>query len=263
MIARKFGKFTLLSSLLPIDDVSKDLKTVKEADLTVVENETGWERLNYLFRKDEFGRLTPELQSMISVSCTSCLIGMLYGGMTHTRETYIDFIKNNQATTFTSHLEAKKKLQDRMTLSFAKGAFKWGWRLTFFSTTYIIVSTLYSTYRGKNGILEHTLAGTVAGSLYKFKLGPTATVVGGIVGGFLGSGAGIVTSYLLRLTGMTMQEVRYWNYKWLKVRQDKFDEEFKKHIEKDQIPLLIERELVMEKSPNDLSTLDTPIQVKH
>lgn len=262
MIARKFGKFTLLSSLLPIDNVSKDLKTVKDADLSIVENETGWERVKQLFRKDDFGRLTPELQSVLTVGCSSLVVGIIYGGMTNMRETYISFIKNNQATAFTSHFEAKKLLQDRMTLSFAKGAFKWGWRLAVFSTTYVFVTTVYSTYRGKNGVLEHTVAGTVAGSLYKFKLGPTAMAVGGIVGGSLGSVGGIVTSYLLSLTGMSMQEVRYWNYKWLKARDDKFNEEFKKHIERDQMELLVERELAMGKSPADLSTLETTVEVQ-
>ncbi|KAB0794775.1 hypothetical protein PPYR_11614 [Photinus pyralis] len=255
MIARNFGK--LLPCLIPIDNVSKELKTVKEADLTVVQKESGWERVKSLFEKDDFGRITPELQSIINVGCASCFLGMLYGGITNTRETYIDFVKNNQATSFKSHLEAKKTLQDRMTLSFAKGAFKWGWRLTVFSSTYIVVSTLYSTYRGKNGILEHTAAGTVAGSLYKFKLGPPAMLVGGLVGGALGSVAGVATNVLLKLSGMTMQEVRYWNYKWLKKRSDKYNEEFKKHIEKDQIELLTERELAMEKSPPDLSTIET------
>jgi len=111
-------------------------------------------------------------------------------------------------------------------------------------------STSLATYWGKNGILEHTIAGAVAGTLYKFKLGPRAWVVGGGLGLVLGTIAGAGTSALLSLTGMTMEEVRYWNYKWVQARSDSYDKEFKKHLEKEQMQILTERDSRFENSAN-------------
>lgn len=48
----------------------------------------------------------------------------------------MDFIESNQATAFENHLDAKKKLQDKVTLGFAKNAFRFGWRLALFTTSY-------------------------------------------------------------------------------------------------------------------------------
>lgn len=41
-----------------------------------------------------------------------------------------------------------------------------------------------STYRGKNGIIEHILAGGLTGMLYKFPTGPRASLVGGGLGNY-------------------------------------------------------------------------------
>ncbi|KAK4875098.1 hypothetical protein RN001_011520 [Aquatica leii] len=244
MIRNNFTKIAFLSPLtwMNNDKVSKDIKTVKEADLSVFEKETGWERVCQLFRKDDFGRISSELHSIIQISCFSTVFGIFYGGIVYSREAYIDFMKNNQATAFTSHFDAKKKLQDAITLSFAKGAFKWSWRLTLFSSTYITVSTCAAAYRGKNGIIEHCIGGAAAGFVYRFKLGPRAWVVGTTIGLVLGTFTGVITYSLLNLTGMTMQDVRYWNYKWLEKRTDSFNKAHKEHIEKEQSILFRERE---------------------
>ncbi|KAF2885657.1 hypothetical protein ILUMI_20508 [Ignelater luminosus] len=248
MIRSNIKKIKLLSFTLPFgygteaDIVTKDTKTVQDADLSIVKEETGWERLQQMFKKDDFGRISPELHTVLQVGTMSMFIGAIYGGTIHSRESYLDFIKNNQATAFKSHLDAKKKLQDQVTLSFAKGAFKWGWRLTYFCTTYVAVSTSLAVYRGKNGILEHLAAGAVAGSTYKFQMGPRGWIVGGGLGIVLGAIAGVITTSLLKLTGMSMEEVRYWNYKWAKARTDSYNREFGKHLEKESLLLLTERE---------------------
>lgn len=55
---------------------------------------------------------------------------------------------------------------------------------------------------------------------------------GAIVGGSLGVIAGSVTVGLLTLTGTTMEEVRYWQYKWRADRSDAYKEGFEKSLEK-------------------------------
>lgn len=85
----------------------------------------------------EFNEISPELNSILNVGFLSTVVGAIYGGIMDSKEAYINFMKNNQATAFKTHLEAKRKLQDAVTLNFAKGAVKWGWRLSIFCTTFV------------------------------------------------------------------------------------------------------------------------------
>lgn len=64
------------------------------------------------------------------------LTGLIYGGFLGSRKNYLEFMERNQATAFYSHLDAKKKLQDQVTLGFAKYGFRFAWRLAYFATTY-------------------------------------------------------------------------------------------------------------------------------
>lgn len=93
---------------------------------------------NYcIFIHSDTGTISSELNSIYQASFVSFLGGAVYGGFLKSRQAYVDFMENNQATAFKSHFEAKKKLQDQVTINFAKGAFKWGWRLSLFSASYV------------------------------------------------------------------------------------------------------------------------------
>lgn len=59
----------------------------------------------YIF--SEFGGISYELSSILQVASLSLFMGGLYGGISYSKEAYIEFIKNNQATAFKSHLDAK------------------------------------------------------------------------------------------------------------------------------------------------------------
>lgn len=65
-----------------------------------------------------------------------CPTGAVYGGVLGSRKSYMDFMERNQATAFENHLDAKRKLQDQVTTGFAKNAFRFGWRLGLFTTSY-------------------------------------------------------------------------------------------------------------------------------
>lgn len=55
----------------------------------------------------EFGEISREISSVTQVACMSIFVGAVYGGINSSKETYIDFIKNNQATAFKNPFEAK------------------------------------------------------------------------------------------------------------------------------------------------------------
>lgn len=59
-------------------------------------------------------------------------------------------------------------------------------------------------------------------------------VSGALVGGGIGSVAGLITVGLLKLTGTSMEEVRYWQYKWKADRHEAYREGFEKSLVKSQ-----------------------------
>lgn len=89
------------------------------------------------------------------------------------------------------------------------------------------ISTTIAVYRGKSSFLEYIAAGTLTGTMYKFNLGLRGMFAGGVVGGVLGTIAGGATLLILRSSGMTMEEVRYWQYKWRSNRDNMINEGFR------------------------------------
>lgn len=143
----------------------------------------------------------------------------------------------------------KKRLQDKVTTGFFRGAWMWGWRLGLFTGSITLFTTTISVYRGKSSIFEYLGGGTITGMLYKLKSGPKAMIAGGVVGGALGSIAGAVSLGLMYLTGTSMEEMRYWQYKWKEEYQEKKLEKLRKLREADMNPLLQSHEQV---NTNDL-----------
>lgn len=231
------GKRILLAGILPSlpgdpsrnDIVSKDTKTYKSylqnsPDL----KETGLDRLKNMFQVDEFDSISSELNSIYQAGFVGFLFGAIYGGVIQSRTAYLNFMENNQATAFKSHLDAKRKLQDEVTMSFARGGFKWGWRVSLFTTSYFGIITCVSVYRGKSSIFEYIGAGFITGSLYKLNLGLRGMAAGGIIGGVLGSIAGAASLALLYASGTSMEDIRYWQYKRRLERENLVHEAMKK-----------------------------------
>lgn len=76
-------------------------------------------------------------------------------------------------------------------------------------------------------MLEYIIGGAATGAMYKFNLGLRGLAAGAIVGGALGTVGGAISLLILRSTGMTMEEVRYWQYKWRSSRDDAINEGWK------------------------------------
>ncbi|XP_063922274.1 RPII140-upstream gene protein isoform X1 [Zophobas morio] len=242
------------------DLLNRSTQTEKKADIAKIENETGWERVQRMFQVDEFGELSKEVVTVMHVGAMSLFVGALYGGVIHSRVAYMNFIKNNQATAFNDHLEAKKRLQDAVTKSFGKGAWKWAWRLSLFCSTFVGVSTTISVYRGKTGILDYVAAGLVSGSLYKLNSGPRGMIVGGGLGSVLGLMAGSVTLGILSLTGMTMEEARYWQYYWRQERQNYIQKSQAEYCAKEEGGMILYHNEKIGAAGKDLQNLEKRVE---
>lgn len=75
-----------------------------------------------------------------------------------------------------------------------------------------------SVYRGKSSVWEYIAAGSSTGALFRMNLGLRGMVAGAIVGGALGVVAGGASMGIMKLSGTSMEEVRYWQYQWHKKR---------------------------------------------
>ncbi|KAJ8974028.1 hypothetical protein NQ317_001816 [Molorchus minor] len=249
--------FLPITSLFGIDQLDNETPTQKAADTAAeIEQESGWDRVKHIFELDEFDTMSSEAVSVMQVGALSMFIGALYGGVIHSRPAYMEFMRNNQATSFKNHLEAKRALQDKVTLSFGKGAFKWGWRLSLFSTSFVGISTIIQAYRGKCGILEYVIAGGTSGFLYKFNAGPRAWIVGGGLGSVLGLCCGVITIGLLKLTGVSMEEARYWQHYWRHSRDEYFRKGMADYLEKEDFAVIGLHNEAVGESGKDISNLD-------
>jgi hypothetical protein len=157
--------------------------------------------------------------------------GICYGGFLGSRKAYTDFMERNQATAFTTHLEAKKKLQESMLMNFMKTGWKFGWRIGLFAMTYVGISTFISVYRNEFTIFEYVAGGAATGALYKWKMGPRGMTAGLLVGGGLGLVGGAFSVGIMKLTGTTMKEMRYWQYKWKTDRGMAYKEGWEKSLQ--------------------------------
>ncbi|KAK7075645.1 Complex I assembly factor timmdc1, mitochondrial [Halocaridina rubra] len=208
----------------------------------VTDVETGEDRLRKMFSYDEFGDPSPELQTVTQSGIMGFFTGSVIGGTIHSRENYMKFMERNQASAFYSHLDAKKRLQDKVMTGFFRGAWMWGWRLGLFTLSITFFTTTFSVYRGKSSLLEYITGGALAGSLYKFKQGPKPMISGCIIGGGLGTIAGCVSLGVLYLTGTSMEEVRYWQYKWKEEKQDATLQKFREKRQRDMNILMVTHE---------------------
>lgn len=216
-MARKGAKYCLLPSIYEYfgaDKVERATKTEQTADRSVAKQESGWDRIKRIFQVDEFGNVSYEANTILQTAAMSLFVGGIYGGVRLSRVAYMDFMRTNEATSFTNHMEAKAKLQHAVTTAFGKGAFRFGWRLALFSTSFVGLSTMLQVYRGKYGIVEYVAAGGLTGFMYKFNMGPRGWIVGGALGSALGLICGGTTVGLLNLAGLSIEEARYWQYQW-------------------------------------------------
>ena len=75
-------------------------------------------------------------------------------------------------------------------------------------------TTLVSTYRNKTSVFEFAAGGLLGGAFYKLSMGPKGMVAGGVAGGFLGTIAGCISVGMMKLTGTTTEDLRYWRQGW-------------------------------------------------
>ena len=66
----------------------------------------------------------------------------------------------------------------------------------------------------RSSVYEYAAGGLLAGSMYKLPMGPKAMISGGLAGAVLGTVAGGISVGIMKMTGTTTEDLRYWKKGW-------------------------------------------------
>ncbi|XP_039313693.1 RPII140-upstream gene protein [Solenopsis invicta] len=216
----------LLMSIYPFQKNNQYDKPVN-AIMKPLDDELGWDRVKKIFSVDESGLFTKELQSIINITLSGFAIGLAVGGMSATKNTVDHFITTNEATKFTSHFDAKWSLQQQVATNFLKKGARLGAKLGIFCFIFSSITTCTTAYRGKLAVENYMLGGSITGLLFKINLGLRATLVGTGLGTVLGGICGGISVIILKLSGVTIDQVLDAQHEWIKSRNDKMQERIK------------------------------------
>ncbi|KAI8511568.1 Complex I assembly factor timmdc1, mitochondrial [Branchiostoma belcheri] len=171
--------------------------------------ETGWERLKDIFEIKEdkklyYEKYSREVTDWINVMAAGFMIGFVYGGVPAARQARLRYIELSHTQVYQGRRDAVGDAHKAAHRGLIRYGYRWGWRVAVFAGIFHGVSTCLAIYRDKDDALNYTVAGALAGGLYKISLG-----LRGIIGGsFLGILLGVPTGLLTQL-GQTLQGETY------------------------------------------------------
>lgn len=84
----------------------------------------------------EYSAISPEVASFASWVQNAAIIGCATGSIIHSKNQYMDFMENAEASRYKSHLDAKADLSNRMIKGSIRGASIWGVRSVAVAATY-------------------------------------------------------------------------------------------------------------------------------
>ncbi|KAB7497650.1 hypothetical protein Anas_01164 [Armadillidium nasatum] len=171
------------------------------------DSDSGWKRLKEMYTVNDRGLLSPQFETVFQGMFMSFIGAFVVGGISTSKETYLKFVEENKTTAFISHFDAKRKLQDAMTLSLFRGGWRSGWRLSVLTGSVLTVLFSLEKCKGYTSISDFTVAGALPCGLYNFKRGPKPLISGLFVGGIFGTLAGVFLVPAMKLTGVTLRDI--------------------------------------------------------
>lgn len=215
-----------LSMLFPFVEFGHDI-----VDQSAKPNDSGMQRIMQIVKPDERGEVSKELQTILNVTYIGGLTGLIVGGLSTAGFATEEFIKNNKATLFNSHLEAKRALQREIIVRFAKGGAKFGSKLAIFCFIYMSTTTCLTKYAGEHSIVHHSIGGGITGLCFKLSLGMKGSIAGTVVGATLGTIGGTLVTLLMAIAGMSLDDYQDRNKKWIQNRETAMKEAKAKNID--------------------------------
>ncbi|XP_015180033.1 PREDICTED: RPII140-upstream gene protein [Polistes dominula] len=222
----------LYMAVYPIKEFLGQYDVPKNPVAENIEN-TPMGRIRKIFVSTEYQPISKEIQHFINFTSTATFIGMMVGGVAHSRGVAQQFIDNNEATRFYTQHDARRYLQDKVILAFGKGAFKFGWRLCVFCGIYETIRVLLTAYYGEPSVLHYMIGAGTAGFLFKLSLGVKGSLVGLVVGTILGAIGGLFSIMFIKITGMSKDDFERIQYYWAYKRDEAFKQAMGKRLEEE------------------------------
>ena len=182
-------------------------------------NTTWRQRLDYMWRRDERGYLSPELQFVWEGTFGSFIIAAMYGSYTESAKIYRIFLEQNKYTMFQHPREAQRALQDRVVLAMMQGGWKMGWRFSLVTATFLSVTQSLTVIRNSINPLDYAAGGLAMGAVYRFNMGPRGMVGAGMAGAIYGLGTGLIVSWIQLVSGESVED--RWNREFISIEQKK------------------------------------------
>ncbi|CAL1681298.1 unnamed protein product [Lasius platythorax] len=220
----------ILMAVFPFSSNNNNFDKPVNSVIEPLDDKLGWDRVKNIFRLNEDGLYTKELTSIINITISGAVIGAVMGGMNATKNTVDNFISNNEATKFISHFDAKWHLQQTVTTNFIRKGGRMGAKLGLFCCIFSSVTTCTTAYRGKLTVDNYMLGGFVTGLLFKMNLGLRAALVGSGLGSILGGICGGVSILILKISGVTIDEVLEAQQQWVNSRDETLHKKIKECI---------------------------------
>ena len=199
-------------------------------------------RLKMMWRVDEWGFLSPELENVKWTTEIGFFSGAAYGAFHESAKVQRIFLEQNKYTMFQHPREAQRAMQDRVALAMIQGGWRAGWRMGLLGFTFSAVAQSLTAIRNYVNPLDYAVAGGVMGAVYKVGMGPKGMIGAGVGGAILGLQGGVLVWGLQKLTGITVAERWYIDY--LK-QQEQNKEEASKKVEKDGRTQVVLKEAAM------------------
>jgi len=199
-------------------------------------------RLKMMWRVDEWGFLSPELENVKWTTEIGFFSGAAYGAFHESAKVQRIFLEQNKYTMFQHPREAQRAMQDRVALAMIQGGWRAGWRMGLLGFTFSAVAQSLTAIRNYVNPLDYAVAGGVMGAVYKVGMGPKGMIGAGVGGAILGLQGGVLVWGLQKLTGITVAERWYIDY--LK-QQEQNKEEATKKVEKDGRTQVVLKEAAM------------------
>jgi len=187
-------------------------------------------RLKMMWRVDEWGMLSPELDNVKWTTQMGIFGGGLYGAYHESAKVQRIFLEQNKYTMFKHPREAQRAMQDRVALAIIQGGWRAGWRMGVLGFTFTAVAQSLTAIRNYINPLDYAVAGGVMGAVYKVGMGPKGMIGAGVGGALLGLQGGVLVWGIQKLSGITVAE--RWHMDYLK-QQEENREEASKKVEKD------------------------------
>ncbi|XP_073524889.1 complex I assembly factor TIMMDC1, mitochondrial [Phyllobates terribilis] len=169
---------------------------------------SGWERVRELYRRNERGEYSPEVEFMVKSALTGATIGMVYGGVPAARFSREQYIKHSQAEVYSHRIEALRSVHNAAIRGFLRYGFRWGWRVAAFVSIFNFTNASLAAYRDKVVVSNFAAAGAVTGGIFRLNLGLRGLIGGSVIGALLGIPAGALISGLQTLTGEDLGELK-------------------------------------------------------